>query len=47
MVATMVQYIKMTPESVQLLGSRPVVSEWVHRVTSRPSYEAAAYHLGF
>lgn len=47
MVATMVQYIKMSPEIVELLGSRPVVSEWVQRVTSRPSYEAAAYDLGF
>lgn len=46
-VATMVQYIGLTPESAELLGSRPVVSEWVHRVTSRPSYEAAAYDLGF
>lgn len=47
MVATMVQYIRLTPESTELLGSRPVVSEWVQRVTSRPSYQAAAYDLGF
>lgn len=46
MVATMVQYIFLTPESAALLGDRPAVSEWVRRVTSRPSYEAAAYDLG-
>lgn len=46
MVATMVQYVGLTPESADLLGTRPAVSEWVQRVTSRPSYEAAAYDLG-
>lgn len=46
MVATMVQYIGLTPESADLLGSRPAVSAWVQRVISRPSYEAAAYDLG-
>lgn len=46
MVATMVQYIGLMPESADLLGSRPAVSDWVERVTSRPSYAAAAYDLG-
>lgn len=46
MVATVVQYIGMTPESTALFGDRPSVAEWIGRVTSRPSYEAAAYDLG-
>lgn len=46
-VATMMQYIALTPESAELLGSRPAVAEWVQRVASRPSYKAAAYDLGF
>lgn len=46
MVATVVQYIGLTPESTALFGDRPSVAEWVGRVTSRPSYEAAAYDLG-
>lgn len=45
-VATIMHYIALTPESAELLGSRPAVSEWVQRVISRPSYEAAAYELG-
>nr|WP_246413686.1 glutathione S-transferase family protein [Rubricella aquisinus] len=46
MVATMVQYIGLTPESDALLGRQPRVAAWVQRVTSRPSFEAAAYDLG-
>lgn len=46
MVATMVQYIGMTPESGQLFGDRSAVSDWVKRVTARPSYDVAAYDLG-
>ncbi len=46
MVATVVQYIGMTPESDELFGSRPTVRDWVERVTSRPSYTAATYDLG-
>lgn len=46
MVATMVHYIGMTPERDELFGNRPAVSDWVTRVTSRPSYAAAAYDLG-
>lgn len=46
MVATMVQYIGMTPESEILFGSRGAVYDWIQRVTARPSYSAAAYDLG-
>lgn len=46
MVATMVQYIGMTPENDALLGPRPAVGDWIKRVTARPSYTAAAYDLG-
>ena len=43
----MMQYIALTPENDELLGTRPTVAEWLQRVTSRPSYKAAAYDLGF
>ncbi len=46
MFATMVQYIGLTQESAVLLETRSAVSDWVQRVTSRPSYEAATYDLG-
>lgn len=46
MVATMVQYLSLTPEGARLFGDRPAVADWVSRVTSRPSYSAAAYDLG-
>ncbi|WP_299752300.1 glutathione S-transferase family protein [uncultured Tateyamaria sp.] len=46
MVATMVQYISLTPESADLLDRRAVASDWIQRVTTRPSYSAAAYDLG-
>lgn len=46
MVATMVQYIGLTPEREELFGSRAAVQDWIQRVTSRPSYSVAAYDLG-
>ncbi len=46
MVATMVQYIGLTPEGEILFGRRAAVSDWIKRITSRPSYSAAAYDLG-
>ncbi|WP_299775311.1 glutathione S-transferase family protein [uncultured Tateyamaria sp.] len=46
MVATMVQYIGLTPEREELFGSRAAFHDWIQRVTTRPSYSAAAHDLG-
>ncbi|MBX2855357.1 MAG: hypothetical protein KTR21_10225 [Rhodobacteraceae bacterium] len=46
-VATVTHYIGLTPEGAAPLEARPVVGEWISRITSRPSYANAAYDLGF